>query len=143
MSEVCVLCRRCFNPPKDWTKHICPRCIKEKNETEQQRKIEAERIKVEAEKEQDRLNEIGPFVVVFLGVDGPHEISEEFERMGQAEEFVDKIHKGINENYAYLKGSDRLRIFKTEYRRSDEPIIIPVGSLDGIRAEDFDPSKYR
>ena len=131
MGTSCLICRKTFNP--EGHEAVCSKC---RGPTQKEKDVEL-KIKA-AELEAIKDTEVGPWVVVFLSVSGPSEISPEFETKGEAKKFTSDIHNGISTKYQYLKDSERLRIYHTDYRNKGGRTVIPVGSLDGIRAEDFD-----
>ncbi len=132
MSNICPICHRYFDPPDDWGKAVCPGCYTSPDE-----ELEGESV---VEMEVDDTEE---WVIVFLGVDGPHELKR---IVGKkiAQKYADLVIKGVIEDKRHHKDSQRIHVWTAE--AFDNPrrgrTVIPVGSLDGISAEDFDQGEY-
>jgi len=127
MSKICPICRGYFNPPEDWDKAVCPSCYTSPEE----------QIKPQEPEDKDE----SMWVVVFLGVDSPKELKQ-FKGKDKAQAFANAVYDGIK-GLEYLKGSERIRVWKAEALDNREGrTVIAVGTLDGIRAEEFDQGEY-
>lgn len=134
MSRICPICHRYYDPSEDWNKAVCPRCyIPPKSEQPDLKSAELE----------PEMDDTEEWVVLFLAVDGPHELKRIVGKK-TAQKYAELLIKGVIDDKRHHKDSQRIRVWKAE--AFDNPrrggIVIPVGSLDGIRAEDFDQGEY-
>ena len=128
MSNICPICHKYFNAPDDWNKAVCPGCyISQDTEPE---------VKPEVDDTEE-------WVVLFLAVDGPHELKRIVGKK-TAQKYAELLVKGVIDDKRHHKDSQRIRVWTAE--SFDNPkrgrTVIPVGTLDGISAEDFNQGEY-
>lgn len=105
MSNICPICHKHFTPPKRWGKAVCPGCYTPPDRLVKITKKEKDTLK-------DLIEDISEYYVVFTA-DPPRKLAQ-VKGLAAARELARAIYIGKVENFDYLKGSDKIRVWSVE-----------------------------